>query len=87
MATAGIPLRFTWDRKKAAFHFWFHADPEVEAPTELFIPSKWFGEKPSVSVRTNEKDSSIRAEYMREKQRLFIYNNGYAGEAEIIFNK
>jgi hypothetical protein len=44
MATAGIPLKFTWDRKKACFCFLFCADPEIEAPTEIFIPSRWFGE-------------------------------------------
>jgi hypothetical protein len=76
MATAGIPLKFTWDRKRAALYFLFRADPEVQAPTEIFIPSQWFAEKPSISVR-------LRAEYVREEQRLFIFNDGYAGETEL----
>ena len=76
MATAGIPLKFSWDRKKLLLRFRFRADPTVEAPTEIFIPSKWFTENPSISA-------SLRTEYLRDEQRLFIYNDGYAGEAEI----
>jgi len=88
MATAGIPLAFRWDRKKAAFYFRFGSDPQVEAPTEIFIPSQWFGEKLSISVKKTKEDSkqdpqSLRWEYAREEQRLLIYNDGYAGEAEL----
>jgi len=80
MATAGIPLKFTWDRKKVSLYFRFRADPNVEAPTEIFIPSRWFNENLSVSVKTGK---DLRTEYVRDEQRLFIYNDGYAGEAEL----
>ena len=88
MATAGTPLKFLWDRKKAALYFRFRADPKVEVPTELFLPSLWFGEKPSISANTIAKDNgsaekTLRLEYLRDEQRLFIYNDGYKGEVEI----
>jgi len=88
MATAGTPLKFLWDRKKAALYFRFRADPKVEVPTELFLPSLWFGEKPSISSNTIAKDNGseqkpLRLEYLRNEQRLFIYNDGYKGEVEI----
>ena len=87
MATAGIPLQFRWDRKKAAFYFRFRAEPNIHAPTEIFVPSQWFAEGLSVFVKTLdttiEGNSSLRSDYVREEQRLFVYNDGYAGEAEI----
>jgi len=93
MATAGIPLKFKWDRKKSAFSFRFRCDPAIEAPTEIFIPSKWFGEIPVISAQkidtagndavSNDAASSLRTEYLREQQRLFIYNDSYAGEVEV----
>jgi len=89
MATAGIPLRFTWDREKAVCCYRFSSDPAVEAPTEIFLPSRWFGEKLEISVRAVERDGGgrselIRTEYIREDQRLFVYNNSYGGEVELI---
>jgi len=93
MATAGIPLKFIWERKKISLYFRFLADPKVKAPTEIFLPSLWFGEKPEISIRTiavsssGEKkkspgSNSLRMEYSREEQRLFIFNDEYAGEVE-----
>ena len=88
MAIAGIPLKFTWDRKRAVFRFRFRSDPGVQAPTEIFIPSQWFGEKPAILAKTIEKDNGptpklLRTEYIREQQRLYVYNDGYDGEAEL----
>ena len=82
MATAGIPLEFSWDREKTIFRFRYRADAGVTAPTEIFLPSKWFGENLSVSVKTNERE--LRSEYIRNEQLLFVYNDGYAGETELI---
>jgi hypothetical protein len=93
MATAGIPLYFRRDRKKTALYFRFRADPAIEAPTEIFLPSQYFGGNPGVSpaitVRRkgeggkNMETGSLRTEYVREDQRLFVYNDGYGGEAEV----
>ena len=86
-ATAGIPLQFSWDRKKAAFYFRFRADPNIQAPTEIFVPSQWFAGGLSVSVRTPGAaiggSGSLRWEYAMEQQRLFVHNDGYSGEAEL----
>ena len=89
MATAGIPLKISWNRKKAVFRFGFRADPAIEAPTEIFIPSLWFRENPAISIEAigeGKNSQPLRAEYRREEQRLFIHNEGYAGEAEIIIS-
>jgi hypothetical protein len=144
MATAGVPLKFFWDRKTASFHFRYRTDPGIEAPTEIFLPSRWFGKSPSISahkiaghclkttghclqttdhcLQTTDHclqtaghclqtaghclkttghclqtaghclqtaghclqtmgGGSLR--YEREGQRLSVYNDGYAGEAEV----
>ena len=88
MATAGIPLKISWNRKKAVFRFRFRPDPALEAPTEIFIPSQWFRENPSITVKiiTPGSGGGFRAVYKREEQRLFIHNDGYAGEAELIIS-
>jgi hypothetical protein len=83
MATAGMPISFSWNMPEKRFYFRFRSDPAIEAPTEIFIPSQWFREDPIVSVKINEKDSSLRVEYMGKEQRLFVYNEGYAGEVEV----
>ncbi|MDR0497840.1 MAG: cellulase family glycosylhydrolase [Treponema sp.] len=84
MATSGIPLKFLWDRKRAAFSFSFFADPAIKAPTEIFLPSKWFGDPPFISIKSESGQEFLRTEYRQEEQRLFVYNDGYGGEAEII---
>lgn len=38
MATAGEPLRMTFDRRRRRFDFTFRHDPAVAGPTEFFIP-------------------------------------------------
>jgi hypothetical protein len=79
MATAGIPLEFSWNRKKAAFNFRFNASPEIKAPTEIFIPSHYFEECPSIFACPE----FLRSDYRWEEQRLYVYNDGYYGEAVI----
>ena len=85
MATAGIPLRFKWNREKSDFYFLFRAEAEVEAPTEIFIPYRWFGENPSINIniKAAETGNSLRTEYALEEQRLFVYNDGYGGDVEL----
>jgi len=84
MATAGVPLVFKWSSEgKAAFYFRFRTDPAIEAPTEIFLPSEYFGEEPLITVKTAGENSSLQADYKLEDQRLFIYNGGYACEVEV----
>ncbi|GHV55610.1 glycosyl hydrolase family 35 [Spirochaetia bacterium] len=51
MATAGRPVSMQWDRKGKIFTYRYQADPEITAPTELFIPTEWFGTEPAVEIR------------------------------------
>jgi hypothetical protein len=37
-ATAGEPLRLSFEMKHRAFRYEFHHDPRVKAPTEIFVP-------------------------------------------------
>jgi hypothetical protein len=82
MATAGIPLKYSWDRKRAVFNFRFRSNPKIEAPTEIFLPSVRFPGNPSISAK-KEPDGGLRTEYDRAEQRLKVYNDGYNGEAEV----
>jgi len=86
MATAGIPIMFSWDRKNTSFVYRFRANPNIESPTEIFIPSVCFPENPAVSVKGIEV-STLRSEYRPEEQRLFIYNGGFSGECEVSVSK
>ena len=87
MATAGTPLEINWDRKKCVFRYRFLADPSVKVPTEIYLPSKWFTGKISVTVKQpgnkTSETKSLRTEENPEQQRLFVYNEGFQGEAEI----
>ncbi|GHV90795.1 glycosyl hydrolase family 35 [Spirochaetia bacterium] len=51
MATAGTPLSMQWDRKAGIFTYRYQADPEISAPTEIFIPAEWFSAEPAVEIR------------------------------------
>jgi hypothetical protein len=88
MATAGIPLKFTWHRGEAYFNFRFLSDPNIKVPTEIFVPSRWFSENPIITIKIIGIDGKFQsnlfqAEYFQEKQRLFVYNDAYAGEVEL----
>ena len=88
IATAGLPLCINWDRKKTIFRFRFHAEAAVDAPTEIFLPSQWFGENLAIVIKKIKTEDGGHAKGLRferaiEEQRLFIYNDGYAGEAEL----
>jgi hypothetical protein len=82
MATAGIPLGFKWDRKKGIFSFRFKAEAQLASPTEIYIPAVDGKEKPEIYVKGPGKDL-LKTELRPEEQRLFVYNSGFSGEAEI----
>jgi hypothetical protein len=77
-ATAGVPLLIRWDRKRAFFRYRFLADAAIEAPTEIYAPPEWLGPKPLITVT-----GGLEGEYSEEERRIFVYNRGFAGEAEI----
>jgi hypothetical protein len=81
MATAGIPLSFTWDRKKGIFCYRFRADGNIEAPTEIFLPEA-FGAAPEISIAPGDT-GQVRWEYLPEKHRLYLDHGGREGELEI----
>ncbi|MDR2194658.1 MAG: cellulase family glycosylhydrolase [Treponema sp.] len=78
MATAGEPLRIQWDRKRVVFIYRFKADPSIQEATEVFIPTIWFSPKLVITANT-----PLTYDYFPENERLFVYNNGFSGEAEI----
>jgi hypothetical protein len=78
MATAGTPIKFTWDRKRKIFIYRFNADKEITAPSIIYLPPETFGATPKI-----ETSAGLRHEYKYEQQRLFIYNDNYSGEAVI----
>ena len=82
-ATAGTPLEIRWEVKKRVFHYRFRADPAIKAATEIYIPSQWFPNEPSVKFINPADNSKFKTEYSRENRLLLIYNEGYSGEAVI----
>jgi hypothetical protein len=42
MAIAGEPLRMSFDRRQGVFELEFRHDPQVDAPTEIFLPEVQF---------------------------------------------
>jgi hypothetical protein len=85
MATAGIPLAVSWDRKRGIFRYRYRADPSIPAPTEIFIPAGYFGSTPEITIRTPDR-AALKADYQPAEQRIFVQNEGYAGEAEIVLS-
>jgi hypothetical protein len=85
MATAGVPLKITWDRKKGIFTYRFKADAGIESPTEIFLPGPWFGEKPEITIsrRPPAEGAPPGHEYLNEERLLRIRNDGYSGETTL----
>jgi hypothetical protein len=84
MATAGEPLGFSWDRKQGVFRYRYRADPEITASTEIYAPPECFGTKAKIDVHGT---SVVLAEYKPEEMRVFIRNEGYRGDLEIIISR
>jgi hypothetical protein len=92
MAIAGVPLGCRWDRKTGIFRLRYRADPAITAPTEIFIPSEYLGERPECRYEAGESlggclgeslgkslgEGPLQIEYA--PLRLLVYHNGYDGE-------
>jgi hypothetical protein len=82
MATAGEPLSIHWDRKKGLFRYQYRADPAITAPTEIFAPRECLGTKPLLTLTSSAGEAipALKAEYNPDRNRVFITNQGFAGE-------
>jgi hypothetical protein len=84
MATAGTPLLLRWDYRRRRFRYRFRAESAIRAPTEIFAPPECFGANPRLCLSADGPGADqLRAEYRGEERRIFIYNGGYEGEAEL----
>jgi len=68
MATAGKLLSFNWNKKNKKFTFTFIPDNNIKAPTVIYLPEYLSGS--SVKIET-----ALKWEYVKEEQKLFIYND------------
>jgi hypothetical protein len=68
-ATAGEPLRLSFDSSRRIFEYAFRHDPSINAPTEIFVPDFQYPE----GYRTEVRDGSF--EVQRERQTL-LYRHG-----------
>jgi hypothetical protein len=80
MATAGIPRRLSWDREKRLLVYRFTADPAISAPTEIYIPPEYFGNRPEI---TTAAPLIGEIEYRVEERRLLIFYRGDGEDVEI----
>ena len=74
LATAGEPLSFSFHMRSKHFKFHFLGDPEVTAPTEIFVPEYHYGKGISITVSDGTYD------YQPEIQRLYYWPEDPAGE-------
>ena len=74
LATAGEPLSFSFHMRSKHFKFHFQGDPEVTAPTEIFVPEYHYGKGISITVSDGTYD------YQPEIQRLYYWPEDPAGE-------
>jgi len=82
MACAGKPLFFKWNRKRKEFLFHLDAYSGIKAPSVIFLPEETFGASPKIETLTST-GKIMRWEYKAEEQKLFVYNDGYSGEATV----
>ena len=59
-AIAGAPLRMHFDRRRRRFELVFRHDPQVTAPTEIFVPAYQYPR--GVSVEVSDGEFTLRAE-------------------------
>lgn len=72
-ATAGTPLRLSFDIHRRTFLYEFERDPEIQAPTEIFVPNYHYPNGYEVTVSDGEY------EIRREEQTLLYYANAQKG--------
>jgi hypothetical protein len=86
MATAGKVLERSWDREQGLFRLRFSADPAINAPTEIYAPPECFGTSAKIEIHAGTSNPAGLAAWM-EEGRVFIRNEGYRGDLEIIISR
>lgn len=76
-ATAGRPLRMSFDIKRRLFEFVYRHDPGITAPTELFIPRFQYPHGYNVEVSDGTYE-------MRPDQQTLLYRHSMEREEHII---
>jgi len=69
VATAGEPLRLKFDVRRRRFEFTFRHDPDVTAPTEIYLPDIQYPQGCHVQV----SDGTFE---LHSEQRMLIYHHG-----------
>ncbi len=64
-ATAGTPLRMTFDINRRVFTFEFQSEPGIKAPTELYVPDYHYPNGYNVSVSDGEVEIDTGEQTMR----------------------
>jgi hypothetical protein len=64
-ATAGEPLAMSFDYRHRLFEFSFRHDPNVEAPTELYVPNLHYSDGYRVEVSDGEYEVDEEAQVLR----------------------
>jgi len=72
-ATAGEPLRMSFDRRSGRFELAFRHNPQVTAPTEIFVPAIQYPEGFTVEV----SDGTYEA---RPEEQMVVYRHGLSHE-------
>ncbi len=65
-ATAGEPLRMSFDINRRVFSYTFRHDPDIQAPTEIFVPNYQYPNGYNIWVTDGECD-------LRHEQQLLLY--------------
>lgn len=81
-AIAGELLFYHWDYKKRFFSFRYEANPNITAPTEVYLPAICIGAKPHILVVDNRKQS-LPFTWDSEKGLLLITTPKEGGSIEV----
>jgi hypothetical protein len=76
-AVAGEPLSMAFDTQKKIFFFEFRHDPEIEAPTEIFVPNYQYPEGYTVEVSDGSYETNPTSQ-------TFVYHYSPSRETHTI---
>jgi len=81
MRTAGEPLQMEFDYRSGLFRYRFRHDPQVSAPTELYVPAYQYPNGCQVQVSDGEASLDL------SQQRLIYHHTPNRPEHEIILRR
>ncbi len=76
-AIAGEPLRMAFDITKKTFFFEFHHDPEIAAPTEIFVPNYQYPEGYTIEVSDGSYETNTVSQ-------TFVYHHSLSRDTHTI---